>query len=161
MSESASGHDLASELQVVVHRLSYALRQPGSALGLTPSRYAALSTLEKHGPMRASDFADALNISRPTMSKLTEGLLEGRWVTREADPTDRRAFLLALSEHGVDVLSRARAEAAHDLRTDLDGLDDAQGAALAAAMPVLVHLAESQAERQRRRKADRLAVREG
>lgn len=145
--------DLASELQRVVLRLSHALRQPGSALGLTPSRYAALTALDKHGPMRAGDFADALNVSRPTMSKLIEGLLEGRWVVREPDPTDRRAAVLTLTSHGSDVLARARAAAAEDLRTDLDGLDEEQAAALAAAMPVLAELTERQVDRQRQRKS--------
>jgi DNA-binding MarR family transcriptional regulator len=147
----ASAGELAAELQRVVNRLSSALRRPGSALGLTPSRYAALGTLEKRGPLRASDFADALGIARPTMSKLIEAMLEGGWISREPDPTDRRAAVLTITAQGREVLTRARAEAADQLRADLDDLDDAALAALAAAMPVLARLADSQVDRQRQR----------
>ena len=144
---------LAGELRVAVNRLAYALRRPGDTLDLTPSRYTALATLAKRGPLRAGDLAETMGIARPTMSRLADALVESGWVARAPDPEDRRASLLTLSDAGRELLERLRREATADLHADIAALPAAERDALAVALPVLTTLAERQLGRPRARPA--------
>lgn len=149
------GPALAGELRVAVNRLAYALRRPGAAPELTPSRYTALATLQKRGPLRAGDLAEAMGIARPTMSRLADALVGSGWATREPDPDDGRAMRLALSEPGRTLLDGLRQEATADLHADIAALPEADREALATALPVLTDLAERQLGRTRTRNAGR------
>jgi DNA-binding MarR family transcriptional regulator len=84
-------------LASAVNRLAHVLRGPVARHGVTPTRLTALATLEKHGPLRAGELADRIDISAASMSCLTEVLLNGGWADRKPDPAERRAFLLSLS----------------------------------------------------------------
>jgi DNA-binding MarR family transcriptional regulator len=139
--------ELAGGLRVAALRLAYALRRPGSTPDLTPSRYTALTTLEKRGSLRPGDLAEAMAIAKPTLSRLLEALTAGGWIVREVDPDDRRASLVGLSARGHDVLDRIRREATTALRDDIDALSADQQRVLAAALPVLVEVAERQLAR--------------
>lgn len=139
--------ELAGGLRVAALRLAYALRRPGSTPGLTPSRYTALTTLEKHGSLRPGDLAEAMAIAKPTLSRLLEALTAGGWIVRETHPDDRRASLIGLSAHGHDVLDQIRRDATSALRDDIDALTAEEQQALAAAVPVLVEVAERQLAR--------------
>jgi DNA-binding MarR family transcriptional regulator len=139
--------EIAGALRIAVNRLAYALRRPGTAYGLTPSRYTALATLAKHGAMRAGDLADAMAIARPTLSRLLDTLGEDGWVVREPDPADRRASVVELSEQGHEVMDRIRREATSDLCDDIAALPPDRREILEAAVPVLVEVAELQLAR--------------
>lgn len=134
--------ELAGGLRTAVNRLAHALRRPAIDQGVTPTRLTLLATLEQHGPLRPGDLAARMNISPASMSRLTEALEQGQWVTRDPDPADRRACLLRLSEHGQATLAHLRQENDSDLATDISALTDQERAALAAALPVLTTLAE-------------------
>ena len=60
----------------------------------------ALYMLGMTGPARASDLADALHLSRPTMSKQLSRLQRDDFVVRTPDPADGRATIVRLSERG-------------------------------------------------------------
>ena len=140
---------LAGELRMAVNRLAYAMRRPGAATDLTPSRYTALATLAKRGPLRTGDLAEVMGIARPTMSRLADALVDSGWVRREPDPGDGRATQLTLSEPGRTLLDRLRHEATADLDADIAALSETDRDALAAALPVLTTLAERQLGRTR------------
>jgi DNA-binding MarR family transcriptional regulator len=134
--------ELAGGLRTAVNRLAHALRQPAARKGITPSRLTALATLDGRGPMRPGDLAGRMNISAASMSRLTEALEEGGWIGRDPDPTDGRAYLLSLSDHGRATLDELRRENAGDLAADIRALTPDQRAALSAALPVLAALAD-------------------
>jgi DNA-binding MarR family transcriptional regulator len=76
------------------------------------------------------------------MTVLVSGLERAGLVERGAGPTDKRAALVALTAAGSDYLQarrRANAEAFDQL---IDKLPTDEVAALAAAIPALVHLRE-------------------
>jgi DNA-binding MarR family transcriptional regulator len=142
-----SGHEpalgeLAGGLRTVVNRLAYALRSPVAADGITPTRLSALMTLLKHGALRPGDLAARLSISAASASRLIDVLLEGEWVGREPDPDDRRACLISLSPHGKETLERLRREGTGELAAGIEALPADQRAALAAALPALIALAD-------------------
>jgi DNA-binding MarR family transcriptional regulator len=133
---------LAGGLRTVVTRLNHFLRGPVARRGVTPTRLAAMATLEKRGAMRAGDLADSLSITAASMSRLGESLEDGGWVARKPDPEDRRAQLLSLSEHGQDTLETMRREGAGELADAIRSLPEVDRDALAAALPVLVRLSD-------------------
>lgn len=143
---SATIAELAGGLRTAVNRLAHALRSPATNQGVTPTRLTALAILERHGPLRPGDLAARMNISPASMSRLTEVLEQGHWVTRDVDPADRRACLLDLSDHGRTTLADLRRDNDSDLAADIGTLSDQDRAALAAALPVLIALADRHRE---------------
>lgn len=134
--------ELAGGLRTVVNRLGHVLRGSAARQGVTPTRLTALVTLERHGALRAGDLAARLSITAASMSRLAEVMEEGGWVRREADPEDRRASLLSISDHGRATLAELRRESTGELAEGILALTGDERAALQAALPVLVALAE-------------------
>lgn len=83
---------------------------------LSVPQFRALAYLHRHPGATLSDVAEHLGIGLPAMSRLVDGLVERRLVSREAHPEDRRCVTLALTAEGQGVLEevgeRARVEVA-------------------------------------------------
>ncbi|MDI9888395.1 MarR family transcriptional regulator [Streptomyces sp. HNM0645] len=73
---------------------------------LEPAAYGLLVRLEESGAQRATDLAGYFGVGKATMSRQLRALEELGLVTREPDPADGRASLVALTDEG---LSRFRA----------------------------------------------------
>ena len=73
--------------------------------GLSLAQYHVLEPLGK-GPRTNRELAELAGISAPTATRLVDGLLERGWVSRVADPTDRRAVVISLTEGGREALAR-------------------------------------------------------
>ena len=126
---------------MAIARLSRKLRRHQLA-GLTPTQVAALSTVERSGPLRLSDLAAVEGVAPSTLTRLVAALEERGYVRRCAVAGDARASELAITDEGHDVLDRIRQEATSALAGSLALLDTAQRAALAAALPAIEHLAD-------------------
>src|SRR5438034_1136008 len=61
--------DLASRLRLGVTRLARKLRREGDT-GITPTLLAALSTIERHGPVTAGELASHEQVEKPTVTRL-------------------------------------------------------------------------------------------
>jgi DNA-binding MarR family transcriptional regulator len=130
-----------ARLRMAIARLSRKLRRHQLA-GLTPTQVAALSTVERSGPLRLSDLAAVEGVAPSTLTRLVSALEERGYVRRCAVAGDARASELAITDEGRDVLERIRQEATSALAGSLALLDTAQRAALAAALPAIEHLAD-------------------
>lgn len=73
--------------------------------GLTPARTHLLWELVHRGPSTQRFLADALGVTARNVTGLVDGLEETGYVTREPHPDDRRATLVTLTDHGVDVMT--------------------------------------------------------
>src|SRR5580692_3478920 len=133
-----------TRLRVAIARLSRRLRRHELA-GLTPTQLAALSTVERSGPLRLGDLAAAEGIAPSTLTRLVAVLEELGYVQRYADPKDARASTLTITPKGHETLERLRAEGTALLTQSLMGLTTEQRAALATALPALEQLAEDPA----------------
>jgi len=140
MMETESGVIDVTRLRVAIARLSRRLRRHELA-GLTPTQLAALSTVERSGPLRLGDLAAAEGIAPSTLTRLVAVLEELGYVQRDADPKDARASTLAITPLGHETLERLRAEGTALLTQSLELLTPEQRAALAAAVPALEQLA--------------------
>ena len=92
--------------------------------GLTPSRTHLLWVLGQQGPSTQRSLAEALGVSARNVTGLVDALAETGFVTREPNPTDRRASLVSFTDHGaatVDRLRREQQEFALLLFGDLSG----------------------------------------
>lgn len=93
-----------------------------AAEGLTTSRAHLLWVVHHGGPSTQRALADALGVSARTVTGLVDGLAATGFVTRTPHPSDRRATLVQLTDHGatsVAVMARARAGLADQLFADL------------------------------------------
>lgn len=78
---------------------------------ITPSQSRALRIVGEHQPVRLSVLADVLRIAPRSATEVVDVLEDRGWVLRTADPTDRRATCLTLTEGGAaqrDLIERAR-----------------------------------------------------
>ena len=89
-----------TRLRVAIARLSRRLRRHELA-GLTPTQLAALSTVERSGPLRLGDLAAAEGIAPSTLTRLVAVLEELGYVHRYADPKDARATTLTITPKGT------------------------------------------------------------
>lgn len=76
---------------------------------IDPIDIPPLYVLGLSGPMRASDLAVALHVTRPTMSKQLSRLTNAALIERTEDPSDRRASVIRLSPAGAAAYERLAA----------------------------------------------------
>jgi DNA-binding MarR family transcriptional regulator len=137
----SSESDLPSRLRLAVGRLNRRIRVD-TAAALPPLQTSVLATLEDHSPLRLSELARREAVTPPTMSRVLAALDDAGLLVRTPDPQDARSALIHLSEAGHDAIRRIRTERTASLAHRLDRLDDAQRAALEAALPALEILVE-------------------
>jgi DNA-binding MarR family transcriptional regulator len=131
-----------TRLRVAIARLSRRLRKHELA-GLTPTQLAALATVEQTGPLRLGDLAAAERIAPSTLTRLVSALEEHGYVQRRSVPGDARAWTLAVTQRGHQVLDQIRQENTLLLADSLLTLSADQLAAVAAALPALEQLADA------------------
>jgi DNA-binding MarR family transcriptional regulator len=143
-----SGGIDVTRLRVALARLSRRMRRHALA-GLTPTQLAALSTVERAGPMRLGDLAAAEGIAPSTLTRIVSVLEDLDYVRRHADPKDARASTLAITAKGHETMEHLRDEGTALLTQWLAMLTQGQRDALAAALPALESLAEPETPVQR------------
>ena len=134
--------DLAYQLMTTSSRLVRFLRVLAGGAE-TSTTWRALAVLEDGGPMRVTAFAEADKLTQPSATALVRRLETDGLVTRTADPDDRRAVLVELTDTGRERLARHRADAARALGPILDALDPADRETLARAVPVIGGIADT------------------
>ena len=76
---------------------------------ITPAHLRALRTLSRHGTMRLSELSDHLQIAPRTATEVVDALQARDLVRRRADPGDRRATLVEVTDLGAGILAEIRA----------------------------------------------------
>ena len=123
----------AAQLGDLVLRVARTLRRRFSeALApwdLSPHQARALRVVSAHDGLRLSELAGALRIAPRSATEVVDGLAERGLVERAADPADRRAVVLRLTEAGRRVqqeVSEARAADSNELFGRLSAEDRAE-----------------------------------
>jgi DNA-binding MarR family transcriptional regulator len=99
--------ELASRLRLGVTRLARRLRREAEA-GISPSLLAALSTIDRGGPMTIGDLGAAEQVQPPTMTRIVAALVQAGLVAREPDPEDRRVAWVSTTAEGAKLIQRSR-----------------------------------------------------
>lgn len=134
---------LASALRDAVGRLSRRMRAERAESDLSLGQWAALRTLESHGPMTPSELAAHEKVQPPSMTRILARLEEHGYVTRTPDPADRRQVVVAASTDGRSLLAEERRRKDQWLAQRINTLDAAERSALTAALPILEKLSRS------------------
>ena len=108
MTSTRSETAVASALRLAVMRLARRLRGERSDSSLTISQIAALSTLERSGPLTPRELAAAERVQPPSMTRVVASLEAAGLVTRTDHPSDGRQVLLAASPAGAAILREDR-----------------------------------------------------
>ena len=96
------------------------------SLGITPGEARALSHVARASPVRQAALAERMGVEAMTLSTYLDRLEEQGLVLREADPTDRRAKLVDITEAAGPALDSIFAVSA-EMRTDMTaGIDGAK-----------------------------------
>lgn len=136
MPTTVSSSELAARLRVGIARTARRLRQEADT-GLSPTLTAALSTIDRHGPLTPSELADRERVKRPTATRLLGTLEEQGLVLRTSDPGDRRSSLLTASAAGRRLLREGRTRKDVFLARRLQALPAADRATLHRAAELL------------------------
>ena len=107
--DPAGDEALADAFGAVARQLREKSAETLAPWDITPAHLRALRTLIRHGTMRLSELSDHLQIAPRTATEVVDALEARGLVRRRADPGDRRATLVEVTEHGASVLSEIRA----------------------------------------------------
>ena len=91
-------------------------------LGLTRAQWQVLAHLQRNEGINQIGLADLLDIEAITLCRTIDRMEEGGWVERRADPNDRRARLLFLTERARPFIADMRAIAEEIYGEALAGL---------------------------------------
>ena len=132
---------VAARLRLVVMRLARRLRQHTSA-GVTPSQLAALSSIERIGPLTLGELSSVEQVRPPTMTRIVAGLEAAQLVTRERDSRDRRVARVKLTLRGQRFIARSRTRRDAYLASHLRSLTSSELATLDRAARILERVME-------------------
>jgi DNA-binding MarR family transcriptional regulator len=132
-----------ARLRMVLMRLGRRLRQQAEG-DVTPSQLAALSTIERFGPIALGALAAAEQVQPPSMTRIVGSLEERKLVIREPDPNDRRVARVRISAEGKDYVETSRTRRNAYLADRLAEFSKDELALLEKALPLLERLSEQQ-----------------
>ncbi len=94
---------LAEAFRSVAHQLRRISVESLAHWEVSPSQSRALRTLTRHGSIRLSELSEHLRIAPRSATEVVDDLQAKGLVQRQPDPQDRRATLVAVTEHGIEV----------------------------------------------------------
>jgi DNA-binding MarR family transcriptional regulator len=77
-------------------------------LGVSAAGGLVLGQLRDHGPMSPSVLGDRLIVTRATVTGLVDSLERRGYVSRTANPADRRSVIVAITPEGLATAQRVR-----------------------------------------------------
>src|SRR5512139_1499958 len=104
---------------------------------LSVPQFRTLAFIDRQADASLSDVAEHIGLTLPSMSKIVEGLVVRKLVTRQTHPTDRRRMTLALTARGQTALQSSRAATRACLAEDLAALSDRQRETIVQAMEIV------------------------
>src|SRR5512143_3218613 len=104
---------------------------------LAVPQFRPLSFIDRNVDASLSDVTEHIGLTLPPMSKIVDGLVARKLVTRQTHPTDRRRMTLALTARGQTALQTSREATRACLAEDLTGLTDRERETIRQAMCVL------------------------
>ena len=102
--------ECAGQILEVVPLVMLAIRtemRSHRASDLSVPQFRVLVYLHRHEGASPSDIAEYMGLTRPSMSKMIDGLVARRLVTRQMDPGDRRRVSLAPTALGRRAMQSA------------------------------------------------------
>ena len=137
---SVSPGDCAREMLDVVPLVMRTIRtqmRQHRAVDLSVPQFRALSYINSNRGASLSAVAEHIGLTLPSMSKIVDGLVARKLVTRQTHHEDRRRMILALTERGRSALEDSREATRNCLAQTLGNLSSADRSTIVAAMNLL------------------------
>ncbi|MFE6738471.1 MarR family winged helix-turn-helix transcriptional regulator [Streptomyces tubercidicus] len=133
--ENEVGHEIADALGILLRRTTRAQLQQRLTEGMGEAvdelTYPVLSALARTGPRSAADLAPEAGVDRSGVTRRASRLEAAGLIRREADPTDRRAQLLVLTEDGHRAVTELRTRLAAHIMASLSSWPPGEAEAFA------------------------------
>lgn len=110
--------------------------------GLSHSLLSALVSVAKHGPLRLADLAQVELVSAPSITRLVAELEAQSLVSRTPDPADGRAWLIQVTDAGLEAVLVARRVRQQIVAELLQPLSADEVTSIEAALPALERMIE-------------------
>lgn len=130
----------AQEMLDVVPQIMRAIRaemRRHRTADLSVPQFRTLAFIDRGDQPSLSAVAEHIGLTLPSMSKIVDGLVARKLVTRETHPADRRRLVLALTRSGQTALATSRRATRACLAEDLATLSDAERANIVRALETL------------------------
>jgi DNA-binding MarR family transcriptional regulator len=116
---------LPFEIGETAHTLRKAFDRHAVGLGVTRAQWKVLFKLSRRPGLRQAELADMLDIEPITLSRIVDRLEEAGLVERVADPADRRAWRLHVTQKAQPLIEKLKAIAADLFAEAFGGIDPA------------------------------------
>ena len=130
--DAGGDESLSDAFWAVARQLRETSQETLAPWDITPAQFRALRVLRRHDVMRLSELSDRLKIAARSTTEVIDALQARGLAGRRPDPGDRRATLVELTEHGIEVLHAIREASGSESERVFDRLTAADRAALSA-----------------------------
>ncbi len=124
---------------LVMRTIRGQLRSHRSA-DISVPQFRAMGYIDRNDGASLSDLASHIGLTMPSMSKLIDGLVSRKLVTRASHSTDRRRICLSLTPLGREELREAHRFTEKYLADRISGLDESDLQTITRAMQILKSL---------------------
>lgn len=131
------------ELRLAIMRLARRIRQQRLDDTLSDSQLSVLYALTHYGSLSLAGLSEHERVTPPSMNHTVNCLAEEGLVTRTKSTDDGRKVLIDATEAGAALVNKTRERRAAWFAGELDTLSTEERAAVNAAIPVLMKLANS------------------
>jgi DNA-binding MarR family transcriptional regulator len=129
-------HELMDTAPQIVQAVRVEMRR-GRGSDISIPQFRTLRFIQRNPDSSLSNLADHLGLTLPSVSKLVDGLVKQKLVTRKESTTDRRKLILMLTQTGASIVDSARAGARANLAKKLQHLSDNELETISQAMQIL------------------------
>jgi len=142
--------DLPFEIAETAHAMRRSFDRRASSLGVTRAQWKVLFRLWRYPGLRQVELAEMLDVEPITLSRIVDRLEEAGLVERTADPTDRRAWRLQVTEKAKPLVAKLKALGTELVGEAFEGVEPSE---LDRVRSVLAQVRENLAAVQRGKKA--------
>jgi DNA-binding MarR family transcriptional regulator len=135
-SPDVCAQEVLDVVPVVMRTIRAELRRHRAA-DLSVPQFRTLAFIDRNAAVSLSDVAEYIGLTLPSLSKIVDGLVTRKLVTRQTHPTDRRRMALTLTARGQMALQSSRAATRACLAEDLAALSERQRETIVQAMEIL------------------------
>lgn len=122
--------NLGSIIADVSHLMRRAFDERARGIGLSRPQWRVLTMLRRHEGINQGGLAELIEVEPITLCRMVDRLQEADLVERRADPLDRRAWRLHLTDKANGILEEMRPMAESLFDEAMAGLDASEKASL-------------------------------
>ena len=129
-------HELMDTAPQIVQSIRVEMRR-GRGSDISIPQFRTLRFIQLNPDSSLSHLAEHLGLTLPSVSKLVDGLVKQKLVTRKESTADRRKLTLMLTQTGASIVDSARVGAQTNLAKILDSLSEGELKTVCRAMQIL------------------------